>query len=64
MFFYLGPKRAEISDASLPLIETCKGIKQNPEEILRFLRPLKPNRTTFDRLREYSPRNPSNRAAQ
>jgi DNA adenine methylase len=64
MFFYLGPKCAEISDASLPLIEVYKAAKRNPDDILRFIRPLKPNKKTFERLKRYEPRNETNRAAQ
>jgi DNA adenine methylase len=64
MFFYLGPKRAEISDASLPLVETYKAAKRHPDDILTFLRPLKPNKKTFEQLKKYAPRNCANKAAQ
>jgi DNA adenine methylase len=64
MFFYLGPKCAEISDVSLPLIETFKAAKRNPDDILRLLQPLKPNKKTFERFKKYAPRNRSNRAAK
>jgi len=53
MFFYLGPKRAEISDASLPLIETYRAVAKSPLEMLKFLRPLKPSKANFIRLRQY-----------
>lgn len=64
MFFYLGPKRAEISDASLPLIETYRAVGEAPDEIIKFLRPLKPDQPTFNRLRRYAPRSRANVGAQ
>jgi DNA adenine methylase len=56
MFFYLGPQRAEISDASEPLIETYRAVSEHPDQLLKFLRALKPNKATFNRLRQYAPR--------
>lgn len=64
MFFYLGPKRAEISDASSPLIDTYRTVRKNPDEILQFLRPLRPSRTRFHALRKYNPRGDIGRAGQ
>jgi DNA adenine methylase len=64
MFFFLGPKRAEISDASSPLIETYRAVQKNPGEILRFLRPLRPSKIRFQKLRKYSPRSDVGRAGQ
>jgi DNA adenine methylase len=64
MFFFLSPRCAEISDASLPLIETYKAVRQHPDAILRFLRPLRPNKTSFNRLRQYEPRGAAAQAGQ
>jgi DNA adenine methylase len=64
MFFYIGPKRAEISDASLPLIETYHAVKRSPDAILSFLRGLEPNKTTFNRLRKYAPTGEVGQAGQ
>lgn len=64
MFFYLGPKRAEISDASSPLIETYRAVRKNSDEILKFLRPLRPSKRRFSILRNYNPRGNVGRAAQ
>jgi DNA adenine methylase len=64
MFFYLGPKRAEISDASAPLIDTYRAVKNNPTQILTFLRPLRPSKSKFREMREYNPRGDVGRAAQ
>jgi DNA adenine methylase len=51
MFFFLGPKRAELSDASPALIDTYRCVRRDPEAVLRFLRPLRPTRASFDRIR-------------
>jgi DNA adenine methylase len=64
MFFYIGPKSAEISDASLPLIETYRAVRKYSDEVLDFLRPLRPSKTRFLALRQYSPRSEVGRAAQ
>lgn len=64
MFFYLGPKRAEISDASEPLIDTYRAVSETPDQLLKFLRRLRPNKTTFNRLRKYSPRTRAGAAGQ
>jgi DNA adenine methylase len=64
MFFYLGPKRAEISDASVPLIETYRAVSESPAQLLKFLRCLKPNKGTFDRLRKFAPRSRAGAAGQ
>jgi DNA adenine methylase len=37
MFFYLGPRSAEISDISSPLIDTYRAVRKFPDEILDFL---------------------------
>lgn len=64
MFFYLGPKQAEISDASMPLIETYRAVRQRSDMVLKFLSPLKANKENFNRLKTYAPRSVANRAAQ
>jgi DNA adenine methylase len=64
LFFYLTPARAEISDASPSLIETYHAVRREPDQILKFLRPLKPDRDTFDRLKAFCPTSSSDKAAQ
>lgn len=64
LFFYLSPPRAEISDASLPLIATYRSVRNDPESILRNLRGLKPDRESFERIKKYSPRSNANKASQ
>jgi DNA adenine methylase len=64
MFFYLGPQRAEISDASVALIATYRAARDYPQDILRFLGPLKPTKSTFQALRDYRPRTKVGHAGQ
>jgi DNA adenine methylase len=55
MIFFLCPAKAEISDASQSLIETYRAIKRDPEGVLDFLRPLRPSRTAFNRIKKFEP---------
>ncbi|WP_020694986.1 DNA adenine methylase [Reyranella massiliensis] len=64
LFFHLQPKRAEISDASYALVETYRAVKAAPDQLLKLLRPLKPTRENFDRIKLQKPRSEVNRAAQ
>lgn len=64
LFFYLQPARAEISDASPSLINTYRAVRDFPDQILDILRPLKPNKTNFDRIKQLSPGNKVEQAAQ
>jgi DNA adenine methylase len=64
MFFFLCPERATVSDSSKALIETYQAVRRDPEKVLKFLRPLRPDRETFDRIKRYRPTNEANRAAQ
>jgi DNA adenine methylase len=56
LFFYLAPARAEISDASPELIRTYRAVRRYPDRILKFLRPLRPRRKTFERVKTRSAR--------
>jgi DNA adenine methylase len=57
MFFYLGPKSAEISDFSAPLVETYRAVKRDPEAVLKFLGNMKPTKANFDRIKRMEPGN-------
>lgn len=57
MFFYLCPARAEISDLSSPLIEIYRAVRRHPEQILNFLRPLRPTKSTFNQIKRLAPGN-------
>jgi DNA adenine methylase len=57
MLFFLCPPRAEISDVSSALIDIYRAVKRHPEEVLKFLRPLRPSRTAFERIKRLTPRN-------
>lgn len=41
MFFHLQPKKAILSDSNQELIKTYEGVRDNPEEVIRFLREFK-----------------------
>lgn len=64
MFFFLGPKCAEVSDASLPLIRTYRAVRSYSKDVLKTLRPLKPTKKNFGEWRSYTPRGPVGQAAQ
>jgi DNA adenine methylase len=64
LFFHLGPPSAEISDASASLIRMYRAVCDAPEDILSFLRPLKPNKTTFNRIKRLAPQGSAEEAAQ
>jgi DNA adenine methylase len=64
MFFYLGPKRAEISDVSTALIETYRAVRVSPSEVLKFLRPLTPSKKNYKQLKNYTPRSIVGRAGR
>lgn len=51
LFFALRPKRATLSDASAELIETWRSVRDHPEDLCEYLRPLKPSKDLFYRVR-------------
>lgn len=55
MFFFLCPPRSEISDVSRSLIEIYRAVRKSPEEILEFLRPLRPSRAAFNKVKSFAP---------
>lgn len=57
MFFFLGPEAAEISDASPSLVETYRAVKRDVEGVLNYLKPLRPSRTAFERIKKQKTRN-------
>jgi DNA adenine methylase len=63
-FFFLQPERAEISDASEPLIATYRAVKKHSDEILGLLRPLRPDRETFERIKKHAVQGPIEDAAR
>lgn len=64
MFFHLCPESATISDAGKALIGTYSAVRREPEKILALLRGLRPDRETFNRIKNYRPNNEANKAAQ
>jgi len=51
LFFLLRPRRAVLGDVCSELIETFKAVRDNPSAVVRYLRPLKPDKSTFYRIR-------------
>ena len=51
LFFLLQPERAELSDTCAQLIESFEGVRKNVSQVIRFLKPLKPDRNMFYQIR-------------
>lgn len=51
LFFLLRPHRASLSDSCTDLIQTFDAVRDNAEAVLRYLRPLKPDREVFYAIR-------------
>jgi len=51
LFFLLRPTRALLTDSCPELIESFKAVRDNVQAVLRYIRPLKPNRELFYTLR-------------
>lgn len=64
VFFYLQPKRAEISDLSAALVETYRAVRSSPEAILDILRPLRPTKKNFEAMKAKTPVSKAGRGAQ
>jgi DNA adenine methylase len=51
LFFYIGPNKAEISDISRHLVDIYHSVRSSPDDILRYLKPLRPDREHFNKLK-------------
>lgn len=51
LFFLLRPRRAFLSDSCAELTQTFDAVRDNVEAVLRYLRPLKPDRDLFYAIR-------------
>ena len=51
LFFLLRPERAFLGDSCTELVETFRAVRDNPQAVLRYLRPLKPDREVFYTIR-------------
>lgn len=52
LFFHLKPKNATLSDQSSELIQVWKSVRDDCDGIIEYLRPLKPDKELFYRIRE------------
>lgn len=51
LFFHLKPKRATLSDVSAELIGVWESVRDQPETLIDYLRPLKPDKAAYYRIR-------------
>lgn len=64
LFFLLCPARASLSDKCGELIDVYKAIRDDASAIIRYLRPLKPNRELFYAMRKRPSRGRLKRVAE
>jgi DNA adenine methylase len=64
LFFLLRPGSAFLSDSCPALIETFDAVRANVSAVLRYLRPLKPDRDLFYEVRSSRSEGPFKRAAE
>lgn len=64
LFFNLRPERATISDQSSELIGVWTAIRDNCEHIIEYLRPLRPEKELYYKIRENRSSDPVVRAAE
>lgn len=64
LFFFLGPQRALLTDKCSELIDVYTMIRHEVSTIIRYLRPMKPNRDLFYAIRNQPSRGRLKRAAE
>jgi DNA adenine methylase len=64
MFFHLAPTEAVLSDRSTELISTYEAVRDSTETIVKYLAPLKPNKTIYYRIRNNRSSGKVKRAAE
>jgi len=64
LFFLLEPCCAVISDSCAELIQTFEAVRDNVSAVCRFLRPLKPDRAQYYRIRAHRSKSRFKRAAE
>jgi DNA adenine methylase len=64
MFFLLCPDRALLSDSCTELIDVYSAVRDNVPAIIRYLKPLKPNRNLFYAIRKRPSKGRLKRAAE
>jgi DNA adenine methylase len=64
LFFLLKPERALLSDSCDELIQTFSALKTNASAVARYLRPLRPSKTTYYNIRSNRSTGPYRRAAE
>ena len=64
LFLFLKPRRATLSDASEELVRTWSAVRDHADKISNHLRPLKPNKDLFYKIRRSRSENPAENAAE
>ena len=64
LFFLLCPTRASLSDKCSELIDVYKAVRDDASSIIRYLRPMKPDRQLFYAMRDRRSRGRLKRAAE
>lgn len=64
LFFLLCPKRATLSDTCRDLIDTLEAVRDNVSSVIRYVRPMCPDREFFYALRKKRSRGKFKRAAE
>lgn len=64
VFFYLKPESAVLSDTNKDLINTYNAIRDNANSVFNYISPLKPNKTTYYKIRGQRSKGKYKRAAE
>jgi DNA adenine methylase Dam len=64
LYFALRPKKAVIGDLNLELLETYKGVQNNPQEVIDLLKTYPNTKEDFCKIRDSSPTSQTERAAR
>jgi len=55
LFFHIEPRRGVLGDINRELIQTLRGVRDNPKSIVSILKRFSPVRAEYNKLREFSP---------
>lgn len=64
LFFLLKPRHAVLNDFCIPLMNAFIAVRDNVDAVIKYLRPLKPNKTLFYQIRQKPSRGRFRRAAE
>lgn len=64
IFFHINPQKAFISDFNAELIETYSEVKNNPQEIIKYIKSFKNTKEDYLKIRTQNFQSPAKRAAR